>query len=137
VSLSKARKPATADAARGLPDTDLLGGVIGSDATPTATRDQDPVQGVTLGRPWLRGGARVDDTGALEGDDLLCALAVAGFRVRRYAAQAALDDESGLGRVPPMAILYQFADRQEMYAATLIALKAPDQWPDAGREARR
>jgi hypothetical protein len=47
---------------------------------------------------------RLDATGALAGgDDLLCGLARLGFRVRRCGDQAALDDETEQGRVPPDA----------------------------------
>jgi predicted membrane protein len=73
---------------------------------------------------------RLDKTGALTGDDLLDQLASASFRVRRYANNAALDDElgaHGLGRVPTMPLIRAFADQQADYACALVALKAPDQ----------
>ena len=74
-----------------------------------------------LSRLWL------DASGALVGDDdLLRRLAKAGFRVRRYGGQAALDDDAGQGRVPPMPLLYEFADRQREYGAALQALQARD-----------
>jgi hypothetical protein len=64
-------------------------------------------------------------TGALVGDDLLTRLAELGFRVRRHGDQAALDDD-GQGRVPPMPLLYEFADRQREFGAALQALRAGD-----------
>ena len=65
---------------------------------------------------------RLDASGALAGDDdLLCALGKAGFRVRRYGDQGALDDDRGQGGVPPMPLLYEFADRQREYGAALRA----------------
>jgi hypothetical protein len=77
----------------------------------------------------------VDSTGALvgagsAGDDLLARLVKLGFRVRRYGDQAALDDETGLGRVPPMPLLYEFADHQREYSAVLCALGAPRMWTE-------
>ena len=41
------------------------------------------------------------------------------------------------GRVPPMPVLRQFAEKQEQYGATLLALRAPDQLPgdDLSKEA--
>ena len=68
----------------------------------------------------------LDANHALAGDDLLISLAKLGFRVRRYGLNAALDDESGLGRVPPMPLIYAFADKQAEYALALRALRAPD-----------
>jgi hypothetical protein len=68
----------------------------------------------------------LDRSGALIGDDLLTRLAKLGFRVRRYGAQAALDDETGTGRIPPMAALYDFAERQLEYGALLRTLQAPN-----------
>jgi hypothetical protein len=73
---------------------------------------------------------RLDQTGALvsrvDGDGLLARLAGVGFHVRRYGDRAGLDDDSGQGSVPSMAILREFADRQQKYGETLIALGAPD-----------
>jgi hypothetical protein len=68
----------------------------------------------------------LDSTGGLAGDDLLAALRVAGFVVRRYGAQAALDDDTGQGRAPPMALLYRFAEKQAEFSLALRALRAPD-----------
>ena len=79
---------------------------------------------------------RLDETGALDAIGqtrdavLLAKLAALGFCVRRYGACAALDDESGQGRVPPMPLLYEFAERQRAYGALLRALQAPDMWKD-------
>jgi hypothetical protein len=72
--------------------------------------------------------ARYDltDSGALIGDDLLADLAKLDFRVRRYGNQAALDDDSGQGRVPPIPLLYRFAENQTEYGLALRALRAPD-----------
>jgi hypothetical protein len=69
---------------------------------------------------------RLDPAGGLAGDDLLNALQVAGFVVRRHGAQAALDDDSGQGRVPPMPLLYRFSDKQADFSLALRALRAPD-----------
>jgi hypothetical protein len=61
---------------------------------------------------------RLDETWALDatgGNDdarLLAKLAALDFRVRFYGAQAALDDDAGQGRVPPMPLLYQLRERQ-------------------------
>ena len=72
-------------------------------------------------------------SGGLAGDDLLNELVRLGFFVRRYGDQAALDDDMGLGRgppmprlgrVPPMPLIYRFADKQAEYGAALTALKA-------------
>jgi hypothetical protein len=79
---------------------------------------------------------RLDETDALDatgqtGDaELLAKLAALDFRVRRYGAQAALDDDTGQGRFPPMPLLYEFAERQREYGALLRALQAPDMWQD-------
>jgi hypothetical protein len=71
----------------------------------------------------------LDKTGALAGDDdLLRGLAELGFRVRRYGDQAALDDDTGQGRVPARLLLYEFADRQREYGALLRTLQAPSIW---------
>jgi hypothetical protein len=70
----------------------------------------------------------LEETGALAGDDLLVRLAKLGFRVRRYGDQAALDDETGQGRVPPRLLLYEFADHQREYGAVLCALRAVDKY---------
>lgn len=73
---------------------------------------------------------RLDQTSALvsriDGDDPLARLAGLGFRVRRYGDQAALDDDTGQGRVPSMVLLREFADRQQEYGEALVALGAPD-----------
>jgi hypothetical protein len=74
----------------------------------------------------LLGRYALDASGALNGDDLLHRLARLGFRVRRWGNSAALDDDTGQGRVPPMSLLYEFADRQREYAAALRALSARD-----------
>jgi hypothetical protein len=66
------------------------------------------------------------ESGALSGDDLLADLASLDFRVRRYGTQAALDDETGQGRVPPMPLLSEFAENQAEYGLTLRVLRAPD-----------
>jgi hypothetical protein len=77
---------------------------------------------------------RLDETGALDatgGNDdaeLLAQLAALDFRVRLCGAQAALDDNAGQGRVPPMLRLYQFSQRQRQYGALLPILQAPDMW---------
>jgi hypothetical protein len=69
---------------------------------------------------------RLDASGALGGDDdLLRRLARLGFRVRWYDDQAALDDDSRQGRVPPMPLIYEFAYRRSEYGAALRALAAP------------
>jgi hypothetical protein len=66
----------------------------------------------------------LDRTGALVGDDdLLRSVAELGFRIRRYGDQAALDDDTGHGRVPSRLVLYEFADRQREYGALLQALQ--------------
>jgi hypothetical protein len=71
---------------------------------------------------------RLNSAGDLAGDDLLAALRVEGFAVRRYGVNAALDDafRSALDRVPPMTLLYAFADKQVEYGLALRALRAPD-----------
>ena len=51
----------------------------------------------------------LDASGALTGDHVLYDLAQLGFSVRLCGDQAALDDETGQGRVPPMPLLYRFA----------------------------
>jgi hypothetical protein len=68
----------------------------------------------------------LDSSGALTGDALLERLAGLGFRVRRYGHQAALDDDTGQGRLPPAPLLYDFADRQQRYGAVLAAHGAAD-----------
>jgi hypothetical protein len=79
---------------------------------------------------------RLDPVGGLAGDDLLAALQVAGFVVRRYGAQAALDDDSGQGRVPPRPLLYRFSDKQAEFSLALRALRAPD-WLEGNVHALR
>jgi hypothetical protein len=71
---------------------------------------------------------RLSSDGGLAGDDLLAALQVAGFVVRRYGVNAALDGALGraLDRVPATPLLYAFADRQAEYGLALRALRAPD-----------
>jgi hypothetical protein len=69
---------------------------------------------------------RLDSVGGLTGDDLLTALRALGFVVRRYGAQAAIDDDVGQARVPPMPLLYRFAERQTEYGLALRALRARD-----------
>jgi hypothetical protein len=79
---------------------------------------------------------RLDETGALDAvghnDDaaLLAKLAALGFRIRRYGDQAALDDDTGQGRVPSMPLLYEFADHQHRYGALLRTLQAPSMWKE-------
>jgi hypothetical protein len=70
----------------------------------------------------------LEATGALfsEADDLLVHLAKLGFRVRRYGDQAALNDDTGQGRVPSRLLIYEFADRQRGYRALLHVLQAQD-----------
>jgi hypothetical protein len=70
----------------------------------------------------------LDSAGGLAGDDLLVALQVAGFAVRRYGVNAALDDALGgaLDRVPATSLLYAFADKRGEYGLALRALRAPD-----------
>jgi hypothetical protein len=71
---------------------------------------------------------RFDSAGGLAGDDLLAALQVAGYAVRRYGVNAALDDALGgaLDRVPATSLLYAFADKRAEYSLALRALRAPD-----------
>jgi hypothetical protein len=69
------------------------------------------------------------ESGALVGDDLLADLTKLDFRVRRYRVQAALDDDTGQGRVPPILLLHRFAERQIEYGLALRALGAPDALP--------
>ena len=75
---------------------------------------------------------RLDASGALfsEADDLLVHLAKLGFRIRRYGDQAALDDDTGQGRVPSRLVLHEFADRQREYGALVQALQAPSMCKD-------
>jgi hypothetical protein len=65
-------------------------------------------------------------SGALAGNHLLYDLAQLGFSVRLCGDQASLDDESGQGRVPPIPLLYRFADNQSEYGLVLRALREPD-----------
>ena len=80
---------------------------------------------------------RLDETWALDatgGNDdarLLAKLAALDFRVRFYGAQAALDDDAGQGRVPPMPLLYQLRERQPSTAHCC----APFRLPTCGRRA--
>ena len=82
---------------------------------------------------------RLDETWALDatgGNDdarLLAKLAALDFRVRFYGAQAALDDDAGHGRVPPMPLLHQFSERQRQYGALLRTLQAPNMWKEGER----
>src|ERR1700722_221531 len=64
---------------------------------------------------------RLDASGALAGDHVQYDLAQQGFSVRRCGDQAALDDETGQGRVPPMPLLTRFADNQTEYGLVLRA----------------
>ena len=68
----------------------------------------------------------LDASGTLTGDHVLYDLAQLGFCVRQCGDQAALDDETGQGRVPPMPLLYRFAENQTEYGLVLRALKASD-----------
>jgi hypothetical protein len=71
---------------------------------------------------------RLDAGSSLVGDDLLIELQVAGFAVRRYGVNAALDDALGgaLHRVPAAPLLYAFAAKQAEYSLALRALRARD-----------
>jgi hypothetical protein len=69
---------------------------------------------------------RLDASGALAGDHVLYDLAELGFSVRLCGDQAALDDETSQGRVPPMPLLYRFAENQTDYELVLRALSEPD-----------
>ena len=62
----------------------------------------------------------------LNDDDLLARLAGLGFRIRRYGDRAGLDDDNGQGRVPSMALLYEFAGHQDRYGDLLVGLGRPD-----------
>lgn len=64
----------------------------------------------------------IDGSGALMGDATLVRLAALGFCVRQSGDQAALDDDTGQGRVPPMLLLRRFADKQTVYGAALASL---------------
>jgi hypothetical protein len=72
------------------------------------------------------------ERGALIGDDLLADLAKLDFRVRRYGVQAALDDDTGQGRVPPIPLVHRFSEKQIEYGLALRALRAPDARPGIG-----
>jgi|SRR5271166_1539374 len=99
---------------RGEPPAPVLG----------ALRAAKPEIVALLSRLW------VDTSGALAGDDeVLFGLAELGFRVRRYGAQAALDDDTGQGRVPPMPLVRRFSEKQTEYGLALRALGAPDALP--------
>jgi hypothetical protein len=76
----------------------------------------------------------LDASGALIGDTLLDHLAKLGFRVRRYTDQAALDDETGQGRVPSTRHLSRFAEKQTEYGLVLRTLRAPDVLASIGRQ---
>ena len=65
---------------------------------------------------------RLDASGTLIGDTLLDHLAKLGFRVRQSSDQAALDDDTGQGGVPPMPLLYRFAENQAEYGLVLRVL---------------
>jgi hypothetical protein len=65
-------------------------------------------------------------SGALAGDHVLYDLAPLGFSVRLCSDQAALDHETGQGRVPPMPLLHRFAENQTDYELVLRALREPD-----------
>jgi hypothetical protein len=66
----------------------------------------------------------LDASGALAGDQVLYNLAQLGFSVRLCGDQAALDDETGQGHVPPVPLLYRFADNQTEYGLVLRVGKA-------------
>jgi hypothetical protein len=70
----------------------------------------------------------LDSSGALVGDNLLDELRISGFAVRRYGANAALDDALGgaFDRVPATSLLYAFADKGAEYGLALRALRVPD-----------
>jgi hypothetical protein len=68
----------------------------------------------------------LDASGTLTGDHVLYDLAQLGFSVRLCCDHAALDDETGQGRVPPMPLLYRFAENQTDYELVLRALREPD-----------
>ena len=57
----------------------------------------------------------------------LAELTTLGFSIRLYDQQAAIDDDGKQGRVPDIARIRRFADRQLKCSDALIALKAPDQ----------
>jgi hypothetical protein len=69
---------------------------------------------------------RLDSAGGLAGDDLLAGLQVAGFAVRRYGVNAALDALGGALDLVPTSLHYAFADKQAEYGLALRALRAPD-----------
>jgi hypothetical protein len=69
---------------------------------------------------------RLDSAGCLAGDDLLATLQVAGFAVRRYGVNAALDALGGALNRVPTSLLYAFAAKQAEYSLALRALRAPD-----------
>ena len=69
---------------------------------------------------------RLDSASGLAGDDLLAALQVAGFAVRRFGVNAALDALGGARDRVPTSLLYAFADKQAEYGLALRALRAPD-----------
>jgi hypothetical protein len=69
------------------------------------------------------------ESGALIGDDLLADLVKLNFRVRRYGNQAALEDDTGQGRVPPMPLVHRFSEKQTEYGLALRVLGAPDVLP--------
>jgi hypothetical protein len=52
-------------------------------------------------------------------DPVLAELGRGNFRVRRHGDQAAIDDDTGLGRVPPTPLLQAFAARQDEYSGVL------------------
>lgn len=68
----------------------------------------------------------LDASGAVAGDHPLYDLAQLGFSVRLRGDRAALDDETGQGRVPPMPLLYRFAENQTEYELVLRAPRDPD-----------
>jgi hypothetical protein len=57
---------------------------------------------------------------------VLDALAREGFAVRRYGAQATVEDHAGTGCVPAGSLVWQFSERQRMYSDLLCELGAPD-----------
>jgi hypothetical protein len=80
----------------------------------------------------------LDAAGGLAGDDLLAALQLEGFAVRRYGVNAALDGalRGALDHLPPTPLLRAFADKQVEYSLALRALRAPD-WFEENIDALR
>jgi hypothetical protein len=74
-----------------------------------------------------RGCYSIDATLALvtDHDQVLADLARDNYRVRRYGDQAAMDDDVGLGRVPPIPQLRRFAEKRAEYGVVQRALRTP------------